>query len=104
MADHAEYHNDYDRDRSGSNWMWLLMLPLFFFGGWWANDLMTQGQNTGPEAGVGGAPYVEEPSRSTLSPSPFIENEDVSPSPSTEPMNSFDQDGVLDTDSVLQNN
>jgi hypothetical protein len=82
MADYyVDEKRDYNRSR-GSNWAWLLLLPLFFLGGWLMNDALEPGTSNGPQAGVGGAPF-EDDRDTTVSPS-LREDTDtttISPSP-----------------------
>ena len=80
-----------DRDRGW--WIWALLLPLFFFGGWQFNEWWRiNDMNTKTQYGVGGAPDVsslsEQPrveSPVVIEPSPFSElddERDSTPSPS----------------------
>jgi hypothetical protein len=69
---------DYEERRVNSwSWLPLLLIPLFFVFGWVANDAFDRSAaNTGPQAGVGGAPFDNEALTPTTPPARF---EDATP-------------------------
>lgn len=79
-----EYHDEIVTGRQNKDngwWMWALLLPIFFMGGWLFNDWWQSPATTAPETqyGVGGAP-----GDSVIRSSPRVESPIVIESPDAE--------------------
>ncbi len=55
-----ERHTTTRSTRRNTGWIWVLLLPLFFIMGWFANDALTQNINYQAEPGVGSGPFDAE--------------------------------------------
>lgn len=69
-----ERHATTRSTRRNTGWIWVLLLPLFFIMGWFANDALTQNINYQAEPGVGSGPFdAEESATSTPTVLPTLE-------------------------------
>ncbi len=73
------------RNTGGTNWMWVLLLPIFFVMGWIANDALSQSNNFDAEPGVGGGPPAEERQLDVPETEPPEDEVDATPEPTTIP-------------------